>query len=141
MTFPDPDIFTNPQNYVGFSLRVYIQQPTTKTPSIMTYRGAQFYSNEKEAAKNGASRFEKRLVELGIRKILAGINHPQTNGKLERLHVEIQRKLPNFEAIMMRKSNPIDLFMDWYNDQRPHMSLDFENLETPVQALQERFRL
>ena len=35
---------------------------------------------------------------------------------------------------MMRKSDPIDLFMDWYNNRRPHQSPDFENLETPARA-------
>ena len=40
-------------------------------------------------------------------------NHPQTNGKLERLHGEIQRKLHEFEEIMQRTSDPIDLFMKW----------------------------
>ena len=106
-----------------------------KPASIMTDRGSQFYASALEAKKKGASVFEKRLVELGIRQILAGVRHPQTNGKLERLHGEIQRKLPEFEAIMMRKSDPVDLFMEWYNHRRPHMSLgvDGEN-ETPVQA-------
>ena len=37
-------------------------------------------------------------------------------------------------CIMMRKSDPIDLFMDWYNNRRPHQSPDFENLETPARA-------
>ena len=62
------------------------------------------------------------------------VNHPQTNGKLERLHGEIQLKLANFEGIIMKKSYPIDLFMDWYDNCRPHQSLDFENLETPTHA-------
>ena len=106
-----------------------------KPASIMTDRGAQFYANASEAKKKGASVFEKRLVELGIRQILAGVRHPQTNGKLERLHGEIQRKLPEFEAIMMRKSDPVDLFMEWYNYRRPHMSLGVDGQEeTPVQA-------
>ena len=105
-----------------------------KPASIMTDHGSQFYANEKESAKRGKGEFEKKLVELEIRQILAGVNHPQTNGKLERLHGEIQRKLPNFEGIMMRTSDPMDLFMDWYNNRRPHQSLDFENLETPAQA-------
>ena len=106
-----------------------------KPASIMTDRGSQFYASTLEAKKKGASVFEKRLVGLGIRQILAGVRHPQTNGKLERLHGEIQRKLPEFEAIMTRKSDPVALFMEWYNHRRPHMSLgvDREN-ETPVQA-------
>ena len=94
-----------------------------KPASIMTDRGSQFYANASEAKKKGASVFEKRLVEFGIKQILAGVRHPQTNGKLERLHGEIQRKLPEFEAIMMRKSDPVDLFMERYNHRRPHMSL------------------
>ena len=93
-----------------------------KPASIMTDRGSQFYASASEAKKKGASVFEKRLVELGIKQILAGVRHPQTNGKLERLHGEIQRKMPEFEAIMMRKSDPVDLFMEWYNHRRPHMN-------------------
>ncbi len=105
-----------------------------KPASIMTDRGSQFYATASEAKKKGASEFEKRLAELGIKQILAGVRHPQTNGKLERLHGEIQRKLPEFEAIMMRKSDPVDLFMQWYNYDRPHMSLGLDGEETPAQA-------
>ena len=94
-----------------------------KPASLMTDRGSQFYANASEVKKKGVSVFEKRLVELGIKQILAGLRHSQTDGKLERLHGEIQRKLPEFEAIMMRKSDPVDLFMEWYNRRRPHMSL------------------
>ncbi len=106
-----------------------------KPASIMTDHGSQFYANEKETAKKrGEGEFEKKLTELGIRQILAGVGRPQTNGKVERLHGEIQRKLHEFEEIMMRKSDPIDLFMQWYNHDRPHRSLDWDNQETPAQA-------
>ena len=109
-----------------------------KPASIMTDHGSQFYANEAEARKRGESEFEKRLVELDIKQILARIKHPQTNGKLERIHGEIQRKLPEFEAILMRTSDPIDLFMKWYNYDRPHRSLDFDKLETPWAAFQRK---
>ena len=105
-----------------------------KPASIMTDHGSQFYANASEAKKKGASDFEKRLIGLGIHQILARVKHPQTNGKLERLHGEIQRKLPEFEAILMRKSDPIDLLMQWYNYDRPHMSLNRDERETPAQA-------
>ena len=65
-----------------------------KPASVMMDHDSQFYANEAEARKRGESEFEKRLVELGIRQILARVKHPQTNGKLERIHGEIQRKLP-----------------------------------------------
>ncbi len=94
--------------------------------TIMTDHGSQFYTNEQECRIRGESEFEKELVKLEINQTLSGIGHPQTNGKLERFHGEIQRKLRLFRNI--------DDFYDWYNNIRPHMSLDFENLETPVQA-------
>ena len=81
-----------------------------KPASIMTDHGSQFYANASEAKRKGASDFEK-LVGLGIHQILVRVKHPQTNDKLRRLRGEIQRKLPEFEAILMRKSDPIDPFM------------------------------
>ena len=63
-----------------------------KPASIMTDHGSQFYANEKETAKKrGEGEFEKKLTELGIRQILAGVGRPQTNGKVERLHGELIR--------------------------------------------------
>ena len=109
-----------------------------KPASIMADHGSQFYANEAEARKRGESEFERRLVELSIRQILARVKHPQTNGKLERIHGEIQRKLPEFEVILIRTSEPIDLFMKWYNYERPHMSLDYDNLETPWEAFRRK---
>ena len=48
-------------------------------------------------------------------------------------------QLPEFEAIMMYKSDPVDLFMEWYNHRRPHMSLGVDGQEeTPVQRLHAR---
>ena len=38
-------------------------------------------------------------------------------------------RLPKFEAIMMRVGDLIDLFMQWYNYDRAHMSLDWNNQE------------
>ena len=105
-----------------------------KPASIMTDHGSQFYANASEAKRKGASDFGKRLVRLGIHQILARVKHPQTSGKLKRLHGEIRRKLPEFEAILMRKSDPIDLFMQWCNYDRPHMSLNKDEQETPAQA-------
>ena len=127
--------------------------------SILTDRGTQFYATESEAKKKGASKFEQRLVELDIKHILARVRHPQTNGKLERLHGEMQRKLRRFEAAASSSrirrgaskdshvggpfcaapaKDPVERFMEWYNHDRPHMSLDWDNLETPAQAFKRK---
>lgn len=97
-----------------------------KPASILTDRGSQFYANKAEFKKKGATAFETALVEMGIKHRLARVNHPQTNGKLERFHGEIQAKFHLFRDM--------DEFVDWYNNIRPHMSLDWDNLETPAQA-------
>ena len=97
-----------------------------KPASILTDRGTQFYANEAENRERGASEFEKELVKLDIKHILARVRHPQTNGKLERFHGEIQRKLKWFPGI--------DEFVRWYNYDRAHDSLDQDTLETPARA-------
>ena len=43
----------------------------------MTDHGSQFYANEAEARKSGESAYEKKLVELGIKQILAGCATPR----------------------------------------------------------------
>jgi len=97
-----------------------------KPASILTDHGSQFYANQAEYKKRGASDFEQELVRLEIKHILARVNHPQTNGKLERFHGEIVRKQKWFDTI--------DELVHWYNNIKPHMSLDWDNLETPAQA-------
>ena len=119
---------------------------------ILTDHGSQFYANEKEAARRGESEFEKKLVELGIKHSLARVKHPQTNGKLERFHSEIERHLKSFEeesaANTVRgvragahvgnpfhaagMTDPISRLVDWYNNLE-HMSLK-DGVETPAQA-------
>ena len=74
--------------------------------SILTDRGSQFYAKA-EFKKKGATAFEAALVEMGIKHRLARVNHPQTNGKLERFHGEIQAKFHLFRDM--------DEFVDWYN--------------------------
>jgi len=58
------------------------------------------------------SKFEKKPTESEIRQILAGVRHSQTADEMDRLHGKIERKLHEFEEIMIQKSEPIDLFMD-----------------------------
>ncbi len=61
------------------------------------------------------------------------IDHPQTNGKIERFFATFQAKVHFFATI--------DEFMKFYNFKRPHMSLDFDNLETPYHAFIKRAKV
>jgi hypothetical protein len=69
--------------------------------------------------------FKQHILKYGIKPILAGVKHPQTNGRLEKFFDSYQRFRNFFPTF--------DDFIDWYNN-RPHGSLNFDELETPEQA-------
>lgn len=83
--------------------------------------GSQFISNI-----GGDSRFKEFLDENGIKQILCRIKHPQSNGKVEKFFDLYQNKRSLFKTKWE--------FIVWYNEVRPHRSLNFEILETPQQA-------
>ncbi len=94
--------------------------------SILTDRGTQFYASETEDREKGANTFERYLVENGIRQVLSRVMHPQTNGKVERFFRTVKEKLPEFGSL--------EELIWWYNEKRPHMSLNLDVIETPHQA-------
>jgi len=83
--------------------------------------GSQFISNI-----GGDSRFKEFLDSNGIKQILCRIKHPQSNGKVEKFFDLYQNKRILFKTK--------EEFIKWYNEVRPHRSLNFEVLETPQQA-------
>jgi len=93
---------------------------------VLTDRGSQFYANEGERREKGISQFEAFLAENGIRHILCRVNHPETNGKLERFYGVYEQKQHQFKSI--------DEYVHWHNEVKPHLSLNIEALETPIQA-------
>jgi len=97
---------------------------------ILTDRGSQFYANEGERKEKGISQFEQYLADNGIKHILCRVNHPQTNGKLERFYGVYEQKQHQFKTI--------DEYVHWHNEVKPHLSLNIETLETPIQAFQRK---
>lgn len=91
--------------------------------SILSDHGTTFYSMESERREKGMTEFERCLLKHKIRFILGRVNHPQTNGKIEKFFDIFESKIKWF--------NSIDDFMAWYNNVRPHGALD---LKTPVEA-------
>jgi len=100
---------------------------------ILTDRGTQFYASEGERKEKGVSQFERYLADRGIKHILCRVNHPQTNGKLERFYGVLEDKMIHRAQIAT-----IPEYVHWHNEIKPHMSLDWENLETPIQAFQRK---
>jgi putative transposase len=94
-----------------------------KPKSILTDRGVQFYAVEAEMKRKGLTEFELFLLKNHIRQIIARVSHPQTNGKVEKLFDEFEKKVKFFSSL--------DEWVNWYNAIRPHGALD---LRTPYQA-------
>jgi len=104
-----------------------------KPDEILTDRGSQFYANEGERKEKGISQFEQYLADNEIKHILCRVNHPQTNGKLERFYGVYEQKQHQFKSI--------DEYTHWHNEIKPHLSLNIETLETPIQAYHRKLPL
>jgi putative transposase len=97
----------------------------SKPKSVLSDHGSTFYAVESQAREKGLTEFEKYLLKNKIRFITGRVDHPQTNGKIEKLFDIFEKKVKFFPSI--------DEFMSWYNEVRPHGAFDLSKLETPVQ--------
>ena len=88
---------------------------------FLTDRGSQFHSWK------GESRFQKLLDKLGVKHILASPQSPQTIGKIESFHRNIQRELfgqEHFTSIEDVKQ-AVENYIEYYNHERVHMGIDY----------------
>jgi len=91
---------------------------------VLTDRGTQFYANKRDKNGNAKSGFECFLEKNKIKHIKARVNHPQTNGKVEKWNDTYELNRFKFENF--------DNFVNWYNTVRFHESLDTKwYLQTP----------
>ncbi len=99
---------------------------------VLTDRGAPFYVTSKEAtalvpARQGEGVFQRFLRAQGIEHVVSRVNHPQTNGKLERLWREYDRHRWRYATL--------GEFIEVYN-HAIHGSL--WDLECPAEAFQRK---
>jgi putative transposase len=64
-------------------------------------------ANESERHEKGIGQFETYLTDHDIKHILCRVNHPQTNGKLERFYCVYEQKQHQFKTI--------DEYVHWHN--------------------------
>lgn len=83
--------------------------------------------------RGGANAFEIELLNLGIEQKNGTPNHPQTQGKVERLNQTLKRWLAARPraATLTDLNTQLDEFSNYYNHRRPHRSL---SRATPAQA-------
>ena len=74
--------------------------------------------------------FENELLNLKIGLINSRPYHPQTNGKLERFHRTIEEEIWHYDGL--------DNYVEYYNTDRLHFSLDMSSYETPMMAFHKR---
>ena len=86
-------------------------------PRLITDNGSQFLTKE----------FKETLKHFSINNVRTSVNHPQSNGKLERFHgtikSEIIRDMPKFTLEQMKKE--IKEWIHFYNYERLHSSLGY----------------
>lgn len=99
--------------------------------ALLSGHDSQFCGIVERNVKKEPSEFQQLLKKHGIKHILARVNHPQTNGKLERAFGTVKSKIKEFQNL--------DELIHWYNNIRPHMSLK-NGLETPAQAFVRKMR-
>ena len=87
---------------------------------ILTDNGTQYVT------WRGKSQFTKECEKRGIKQIVSAPRHPQTLGKIERFWGTLWRECLEAAVFqdMADARKRIGLFIDHYNFQRPHQSLD-----------------
>jgi transposase InsO family protein len=86
--------------------------------AVLTDNGPAFRNN----ATWRWSSMDLRLALLGIRSLHGRPYHPQTQGKVERLHGTLEREHPNSEPTQQT----LESFRTRYNWERPHEALDMK---------------
>ncbi len=89
-----------------------------KPKAIMTDHGSTYYANHPNAEQE-CTKFRITLDTLGIKHVLARINRPQTNGKIERWFGTYKQEF------MVSTFRTIQDYVLHYNNNRPHMSLNY----------------
>ena len=98
-----------------------------KISQVISDHGAQFLSNN-----GGESKFQAWLESKGIQHILCRIKHPQSNGKIEKWFDTYEHHRDAFATV--------EEFIYWYNEVRPHRSLNWDVLETPSLAFERKMK-
>ena len=94
---------------------------------VMSDHGTQFCANDDKIYL-----FTEHLKSMGVQHIRARVKHPQSNGKLERLVFTIKR--------LLNRGLTLEEAVKFYNEKRPHMSLENGHLRTPLQAFDDKKR-
>jgi len=86
---------------------------------ILSDHGTQWY-----AVAGGDARFDRMCMKRKIKHIMGRVNHPQTQGKVERWHrsLKFESEIKNSDTLE-GKRKVLDEYVDFYNAVRPHWGI------------------
>jgi transposase InsO family protein len=90
---------------------------------VITDHGSEFINTRKDERPCLNHESESYLHDHEIKHALCKVGRPQSNGKIERFFQTYDKHRWRFGTL--------DEFLTFYNKERPHMSLDWDNLEKP----------
>ena len=93
---------------------------------VITDHGSEFVNTRQEERPCLEHAFKQYLHENDIKHTLCKVGRPQSNGKIERFYQTYEKHRWRFGTL--------EEFLTFYNQERPHMSFDWDNLETPAEA-------
>ncbi len=102
-----------------------------KPKAIMTDHGTTYYTNHPNSTQENTP-FRIVLDAHGIKHCLARINRPQTNGKIERFFLTYKQEY------ITGSFTGITDYIRHYNEQRPHMSLNYKTPQSVWNELTSR---
>ena len=106
---------------LGGSVELFVQKVKDKypfaKPKLINDNGSQFISHE----------FKKLLHKLEIQQVFTRRNHPQTNGKIERLNGIVKQEAirPNSPQSYQEAWDILNDYCYQYNHQRLHAGISF----------------
>ena len=96
---------------------------------ILTDGGVEFISKHK-GKKPKRTIYEQELLNTGITHLRTRVKRSQTNGKIDRFFQTLEMEMEWFDEVSR--------FIEHYNEERPHSSLDMNNHETPRMAFRNK---
>jgi putative transposase len=109
---------------------------------LLTDHGSQFTKISTDAV----GYLDERLHEFNkgrkvkVEHIMSRVKHPQTGGKVERVFGTIKSKLRARWPHGEKEFDSLEELMVWYNTDKPHMSLNTDKAETPIDAFIRKLR-
>jgi transposase InsO family protein len=92
---------------------------------VITDHGSEFINTRQDERPCLDHAFESYLHETDIKHTMCKVGRPRSNGKIERFFLTYDKH--------RWRLGTLDEFLTFYNEERSHMSLDWDNLETPAE--------